>query len=127
VSVERAIGNISLLSNCIPTLEREKLSYVGLASVKDPAAKETLYMLAALVFDLQRKMLYLFEATKPYATLADPALARRMQADLDAIASANRRRDYEALAKQLEKMMLAASKEMNDRYHQTLHWLTEQR
>jgi hypothetical protein len=67
--------------------------------------RDSLFMLATLVFDLMRKMRYLFEVTKRYGTLADPQVARRLRNDEERLADAESRQDYQLLAEELERIL----------------------
>lgn len=126
MSHERALGNIAIGTDTWPTRDRPKLERVKIDAVEDRAARDTLYMLAAFVFDLNRKMRYIFEGTKGYATLADPNFVRRVKADNDRLAEANEKQDYQALARQLEEINVEMYNAIESRYQQTVEWLVKE-
>jgi len=98
VSEESALGGVSLAVDIIHTGWEPKLS-----SVK-PGSVEGFYMLATFVFDLSRKLEYVFKATKEFAPRADSTLAREIKQDNATLRAHGQ--NWEAAAKEAEKIML---------------------
>ncbi|MDP2956172.1 MAG: hypothetical protein Q8N53_07110 [Longimicrobiales bacterium] len=97
-SCERALGNMAMLFDIIPTIHRPKLERVEAGT---PAFD---YMLATLVFDLAKKNAMLHKALREYSLHADPALTRQYLDDVRALEPLGQ--DYEALAHATERQML---------------------
>ena len=115
--VERDLANMAIIFNRIPTTHRPKLSRVHMDEVPAGPIRDSLFMLATMVFDLTRKMRYIFEATKGYAALADASVARRLRADQDRLRDAEARQDYEALARELEQIITEGYEDV-ERWHE---------
>jgi len=101
MSEETALGSICLLIDSVQHTRNPKLASVEPGSVKG------FYMLAALCFDAARKMEYMFKATRQFAEAADPALAREVLNDNEAVKkAAGRDGDWQKTAEALETIVL---------------------
>ena len=97
-SYERALGNMAMLFDIIPTIARPKLARV------QAGTPEFDYMLATLIFDLAKKNAMLHKALREYSLHADPALTRQYLDDVRALQGLEQ--DYEALARATETQLL---------------------
>ncbi len=80
-------------------------------------------MLAAFCFDLSRKVNYLFQATRDFASQADPALARLMMDDNNAINEDGL--TWEQRARIAEQIMLRSVAELGNQHEQALRAAAE--
>jgi hypothetical protein len=117
VSVETAIGNVAIISERSVTRQTQKLDSVSIGS------PESYYMLAAFCFDLSRKVNYLFQATRDFASQADPALARLMMDDNNAINEDGL--TWEQRARIAEQIMLRSVAELGNQHEQALRAAAE--
>ncbi|RMH18873.1 MAG: hypothetical protein D6701_05655 [Gemmatimonadetes bacterium] len=98
--VDHTAANVAMFMDIIPTRARPKLARV------EAGTAEFDYMLAALLFDLLRKSVYLHRALRDACLGADPTLTQRNLREirqLDALGQ-----DYQAIAYAAEEMLLAA-------------------
>ena len=75
-----------------------------------PNTEEGFYLLATFCFDLERKMEYLYRATRAFALKGDPALARELLADQesfngDGLTWKERARRSEARLRELQRLV----------------------
>lgn len=74
--IERALGTIHFATDCIPAQRRSKIAELDAATTEGKVE-----ILAALVFDLYRKLEYVHAATRPFADDADRELTRQVASD----------------------------------------------
>jgi hypothetical protein len=98
MSMERALGTLSLVSDIIPTGGQDKLHH------SQPGTAGFDLMLATLLFDVARRMIYIHEATRPYALHADPEIAARYHAEVLELRALGQ--DYAALAERTHELLL---------------------
>lgn len=106
---EEALGSIALAANDVIKHGSPKL--------RDYDSPDTqLWMVTAYVFDLARKMEFIYRATRRFAKQgkADPELARLIKEQNDVLHDPNL--SWEDTARELEKMMIGMFTE-----HQTEH------
>ncbi|MBI4545308.1 MAG: hypothetical protein HY703_08945 [Gemmatimonadetes bacterium] len=108
---DEALGGIASATDNVLTMQSSKLDQVK------PASEEGFYMLAADCFDLTRKLLYMYKATRSFATKADPKLAQEILSDHDYLNAAT---DWETRARRAEKVMLRLYKEIHAEYQGNL-------
>ena len=102
----KALGNLAMLWDIIPTRHRPKLGAV------EAGTPEFDYMLATLVFDLIKKNALAVKALRSYLLHADPELTRIVLHDVRALEPLGQ--DYEALAHATHERMLEAVAEVTD-------------
>ncbi len=76
--IKKALGNTALLSDQSVKAQSPKLSLPQLEGLDEVTA-----MLVTYVFDLQRRMEYLFLATAEFGPAGTPALARRLKEEYE--------------------------------------------
>jgi hypothetical protein len=78
-------------------------------------------MLAAFCFDAARKMEYIYKATRRFAEEADPALARQILADNEAVQKAGGPKgSWKPTAEALEKIVLRLYNEIGQEHDRLL-------
>jgi hypothetical protein len=109
-SVNRALGDIAMWFDIIPTWFRRKLrrDEEGV----EAGTAEFDYMLATILFDVVKKNALMHKALRQFALHADPALTQRYLADLHEYEELGQ--DYEQLAYLAEEKMLEAIEESFD-------------
>jgi len=119
---DTALGTICLGVDSVQHARGPKLG-----SVK-PGSVESFYMLAAFCFDAARKMEYIFKATRAYAEAGDPALARQIRDDNDAVKRAGGEDgDWKRTAESLETIILRLYNEIGDEHDRLLRQVAEKR
>jgi hypothetical protein len=112
VAVETAIGNVAIVCEKSTSVRRPKLDSVKVGS------NEAFYMLAAFCFDLSRKMNYLYRAAREFAPDADPALARQLIVDNEAINAEGL--SWEQRARAAEVILRRTVEELTDEHDRVL-------
>jgi hypothetical protein len=102
-SFNRALGNLAMWFDIIPTFDRPKLAEV------EAGTAEFDYMLATILFDLVKKNALLHKALREFALHADPELTARYLADVQEYSAYEQ--DYASLAPLVEQKMLDAISE----------------
>ena len=100
------LADLAIIFDITPTGARPKMAEVQAGTA------EFDYMLATLVFDLVKKQALAHKVLRKYVLHADPALTRRILADVDAYEPLGQ--DYKQLAEATEARMLAALSEVVD-------------
>lgn len=106
-SVERALGDIAIISEKVVTRTKSKLT-IPLHS------DEFLYMLATFCFDLSRRMDYLWKATKGFAGQTSQELAREVLKDSEAINAPDLL--WKQRAERAEQIMLRLAAEIGEEH-----------
>jgi hypothetical protein len=111
-ALRTAMGNVAIICEKSTSVRRPKLESVKIGS------EEGYYMLAAFCFDLSRKMNYLYRAAREFAPQADPALARQLIQDNNAINAHGL--TWEQRARAAEAIMLRTVEELTDEHERVL-------
>jgi len=109
--VERALGNMCIAVDRWPQQHTPKLASV------EPGSVEGFYMLAAFVFDLSRKMKYLYKATSEFGLQGDPAFAQEVRAHN---AELYVRESWETIARRAEAIAMGLDKEIATEHQRIL-------
>lgn len=112
MSTESSHGSICVVVDGIQKTGTPKLD-----SVK-PNSVDAFYMLAAISFDLYRKMEYIFKATREFGLRADSTLAREVLRDNESISDAGT--SWEAIARKTEEIMLRLYREIYEDHERLL-------
>jgi len=106
-----ALGGIALAADWPQIRNRSKLKSV------EPGSVDAYYMLAAYVFDLTRKLEYVYKAARPFVLQADPALAAEIKRDNEALDALGTK--WKAIAEKAEEILLRLYGEIGAE-HETL-------
>lgn len=108
-----ALGGIALAVDDIKVRLNPKLKSV------EPGSVDGFYLLAAYVFDVARKLEYVYKATRVFALQADPALAAQIQRDNKAIEATGMR--WKEAAEKAEEILLRLYREIGEEHEQLLN------
>lgn len=103
-----ALGGIALAVDVIQTKGQSKLKSV------EPGSVDAYYMLAAYVFDLSRKLEYVYKASRQFALQADPALAAEIKKDNEALGALGA--NWKAVAEKAEEILLRLYREIAEEH-----------
>lgn len=112
MSEARALGGISLAADDVQTGAGSKL-----ATLREGTDDDHTWMLTAYCFDLARKLEYVYKAAREFAAFADPALAREIRTDNQAIGEAA---TWRARAEAAEEILIRIRSEIGDEHHALL-------
>lgn len=115
--IAHALSNAYLITDWFPRM----LTGRKLDKVK-PGSREEFYLIATYVFVLAIKMEYLCKVTAEFSSTADPALAKAVKHDIDAI---NGQRTWKLSAQTAETIMLRLFDEVGRTHLQVLERLAE--
>lgn len=115
-AVQRALGNMCLIIDGNQQHEEPKLRSV------DPGSVDAYYMLAAFCFDLNRKLHYLFKATREFAREGhtDRAMANEVKRDNDYMYDDPSVKTWKERAERAEKVLLRLYNEIHEEHEKLL-------
>jgi hypothetical protein len=117
--IKKALGNLAILADQSVKQHSPKLSLPQFDQLDEVTA-----FLVTYVFDLQRRMEYLFLALAEFGPAAEPHLARRVKSDFEYVNEGTvESLSWRERAKRAQELLLKIHEEVGPAHHRLLNYV----